>query len=90
MTDLLIMRLENSNKYNLIASHIDWLYNSLVRYVGVYDYVSEQVINLIRDAKDLLQVFVSPNDVPHSYSLGWSRYLTEAVHDQDSMFQKSN
>ena len=42
-----------------VAYRIDWLYNSLVCYVGVYDYVSEQVINLFRDTKDLLQIFVS-------------------------------
>ena len=65
----LVRRLENSNEDNLdsVSYRIDWLYNSLVRYVGVYDLVSEQVISLIRDAKDLLQILVSQNDVPHSY-----------------------
>ena len=68
----LIRELEN---YNGRSGHIDsvlyrtdWLYSSLVRYLGVYDSVSDQLISFVRDAnKDLLQISVHQNGAPDSY-----------------------
>ena len=67
----LVRELENCNgrsdHLDSVSYRIDWLYNSLVRYVGVCDSVSDQLISLVRDAKDLLQVLVDDNGVSHSF-----------------------
>ena len=46
---------------------IDWLYNCLVRYLGVNDSISDQLVGLVRDAKDLLEVLVQQNTTSRSY-----------------------
>ena len=67
----LVRELENCNgrsdHLDSVSYRIDWLYNSLVRYVGVCDSVSDQLISLVRDAKDLVQVLVDDNGVSHSF-----------------------
>ena len=66
----LIRELENSsggtNNLDSVLYRLDWLYNSLVRYLGVLDCVNEEVINIIRDANDILQMIDAQN-TPHSY-----------------------
>ena len=49
---------------------IDWLYNCLVRYLGVNDSISDQLVGLVRDAKDLLEVLVQQNTSSRSYRVG--------------------
>ena len=67
----LIRELENCNgqsdHIDSVLYRTDWLYNSLVRYLGVYDSVSDQLISFVRDAKDLLQISVHHNGAPDSY-----------------------
>ena len=67
----LIRELENCNgrsdHIDGVLYRTDWLYNSLVRYLGVYDSVSDQPISFVRDAKDLLQISVHQNGAPDSY-----------------------
>ena len=66
----LIRELENSsggtNNPDSVLYRLDWLYNCLVRYLGVLDCVNEEVINIIRDANDILQMIDAQN-TPHSY-----------------------
>ncbi|KAK3747006.1 hypothetical protein QZH41_011963 [Actinostola sp. cb2023] len=56
-----IRQLENSNNdsdsLDSICYRLDWLYNALVRYLDVNNNArSEQVVNLVRDAKDHLSL----------------------------------
>ncbi len=45
-----------------VSYRLDWLYNCLVRYIGVQENESmNEVINLICDANDLLQMIDSQN-----------------------------
>ena len=57
-----------TNNLDSVLYRLDWLYNSLVRYLGylgVLDCVNEEVINIIRDANDILQMIDAQN-TPHS------------------------
>ena len=45
---------------------IDWLYNSLVHYLGAYNSVSDELVGIVRDAKDLLQSLVHEYEAPNS------------------------
>ena len=67
----LIREIENCNggRDNLdsLVHRTDWLYNSLVRYLGVNDSVSDQLISLVRDAKDQLEVLVHQDAASYSY-----------------------
>ena len=58
----LIREIENCNgrRDNLdsVVYRTDWLYNSLVRYLGVNNSVTDQLVSLVRDAKDQLEVLV--------------------------------
>ena len=46
---------------------IDWLYNCLVRYLGAYNSVSNELVGIVRDTKDLLQSLVHEYEAPNSY-----------------------
>ena len=68
----LIRELENGNgrsdHLDSVAYRIDWLYNSLVRYLGVNDsIISDELVSLVRDAKDRIDVIVQQNVASHSY-----------------------
>ena len=67
----LIREIENCNggRDNLdsVAYRTDWLYNCLVRYLGVNDSVSDQLVSLVRDAKDQLDVLVHQDTASYSY-----------------------
>lgn len=67
----LVRELENCNgrsdHLDSVVYRIDWLYNCLVRYLGVNDSISDQLVGLVRDAKDLLEVLVQQNTSSHSY-----------------------
>ena len=67
----LIRELENGNgrsdHLDSVAYRTDWLYNCLVRYLGVNDAISDQLVRLVRDARDLLDVLLHQNTAPHSY-----------------------
>ena len=67
----LIREIENGNgrsdHLDSVAYRTDWLYNCLVRYLGVDDAISDQLVNLVRDARDLLDVFFHQNTASHSY-----------------------
>ena len=56
----LIRQIENSNPSDTgdidgVLFRADWLYNCLVRYVGLYD-IGDDVLQLVRDSKYMLQV----------------------------------
>lgn len=76
----LIRELENfngrSDHIDSVLYRIDWFYNSLVRYLGAYNSVSDHLVGIVRDAKDLLTL------------TELSRYLLVAVEDQSSMYQE--
>ena len=67
----LIRELENCNGRSdhiySVLYRIDWLCHSLVRYLGAYNLVSDQLVGFVRDAKDLLQILVHEKEAPHSY-----------------------
>ena len=69
----LIRELENDNGrsdhlVNAVAYCIDWLYSSLVGYLGVNNpIISDELVSLVRDAKDCLDVIVQENVASHSY-----------------------
>ena len=67
----LIREIENGNgrsdHLDSVAYRTDWLYNCLVRYLGVDDAISDQLVNLVRDARDLLDVLLHQNTASHSY-----------------------
>ena len=67
----LVRELENCNArsdhLDSVVYRIDWLYNCLVPYLGVNDSISDQLVGLVRDAKDLLEVLVQQNTSSHSY-----------------------
>jgi len=67
----LVRELENCNgrsdHLDSVVYRIDWLYNCLARYLGVNDSISDQLVGLVRDAKDLLEVLVQQNTSSHSY-----------------------
>ncbi|XP_067054671.1 uncharacterized protein [Acropora muricata] len=67
----LIREIENCNggRGNLdsVVYRTDWLYNCLVRYLGVNDSVSDQLVSLVRDAKDQLDVLVHQDTASYSY-----------------------
>ena len=67
----LIRELENGNSrsdhLDSVAYRTDWLYNCLVRYLGVSDAISDQLVSLVRDARDLLDVLLHQNTASHSY-----------------------
>ena len=83
----LIRELENCNgrsdHIDSVLYRIDWLYNSLVRYLGVYDSVSDQLISFVRDAKDLLQISI------HQTRIELSRFHMEAADDRNLTFQET-
>ena len=43
------------------------MYNSLVRYLGAYNSISDELVGIVRDAKDLLQSLVHEYEAPNSY-----------------------
>ena len=67
----LIRELENGNSrsghLDSVAYRTYWLYNCLVRYLGVNDAISDQLVSLVRDARDLLDVLLHQNTASHSY-----------------------
>lgn len=67
----LIRELENCNgrsdHIDSVSYRLDWLYNSLVRYLGAYNPVSDQLVGFVRDAKDLLQILAHENGAANSY-----------------------
>ena len=67
----LIRELENGNGHldhlDSVAYCTDWLYNCLVRYLGVNDAISDQLVSLLHDARDLLDVLLHQKKASHSY-----------------------
>ena len=59
----LIRQIKNSNPSDTgdidgVLFRGDWLYNCLVRYVGLYD-IGDDVLQLLTDSKDMLQVIAN-------------------------------
>ena len=67
----LIRELENGNgrsdHLDSVGYRTDWLSNCLVRYFRVNDAISDQLVSLVPDARDVLDVSLHQNTASHSY-----------------------